>query len=66
MKEAGGCRLGDVGVVSPTVALLVVERLVMVVSERRFLRPLLTALFAGGRAAVPLPDQVSRTPQTRL
>lgn len=48
---------GDVGVVGPTVALLVLERLVMVVSERVFLRPVLTALLAGGRAAVPLADQ---------
>lgn len=48
---------GDVGVVGPTVALMVVERLVMVVSERVFLRPVLTALLAGGRAAVPQADQ---------
>lgn len=45
------------GVVGPTVSLLVLERLVMVVSERVFLRPVLTALLAGGRASVLLADQ---------
>ena len=47
------------GKVGSTVALMVLERLVMVVTERAFLRPVLTALLAGSRVHAPVQQQAS-------
>lgn len=45
-------RPGDTGAVGTTAALLVLERLLLVISESALLRPVLVALLAGGRADV--------------
>lgn len=49
---------GDVGVVGCTAALMVLERLVMVVTESAFLRPVLIALLAGSNVYAPIAQQV--------
>lgn len=43
---------GDKGAISATAALLVLERLLLVISEQAFLRPVLVALLAGSRADI--------------
>lgn len=47
------------GKVGSTAALMVLERLVMVVTEQAFLRPVLTALLAGSRVHAPVQQQAS-------